>query len=121
MFLLSKLKVIPYYNYYSLSVSSSATSFPSSSLASPASFTSTVLVSVSSSDITTSITNNSTIMEFNNKVGILERNFAKSVHDTRKRVLGDDLLMDEQCDKIKTSMNLIDNIVIEFYYYYLDQ
>ncbi|SAM07974.1 hypothetical protein [Absidia glauca] len=39
-----------------------------------------------------------------------ERNFVKSLHEAKKRVYGDNLLMDELCDKVKTSLSIVDGI-----------
>ncbi|SAM03581.1 hypothetical protein [Absidia glauca] len=101
MFLVSRIKVIPYYAHHpTLHFSSapppaSTSSLPSASSAPPS-------PSTTFSNINT--------MDFDNKITILERNFVKSVRDAKQRVYGDDLLMDELCDKVKTALNVVDGI-----------
>ncbi|SAM02680.1 hypothetical protein [Absidia glauca] len=102
MFLVSRIKVIPYYAYHSTLHYSSAPPPVSPSSSSP---------SASSAPPSTSTTfDNINTMDFDNKIAILERNFVKSVRDARKRVSGDDLLMDELCNKVKTALNVLDGI-----------
>ncbi|SAM06567.1 hypothetical protein [Absidia glauca] len=89
MFLVSRIKVIPYYTHNSTLHSSSPSSTPSSP---------------------STTFNNINTMDFDNKITILERNFVKSVRDAKKRVYGDDLLMGEVCDQMKTALNVAGGI-----------
>ncbi|SAM08391.1 hypothetical protein [Absidia glauca] len=49
-----------------------------------------------------------TTWDFEDRMSILERQFAQSLHGAKRRTLGDDLLMDELCDKVNPSLNIID-------------
>jgi hypothetical protein len=103
MFLVSKFKVIPYYAHRSTS-----STLPSSALASSSALA--VLPDVASSVVSTTTNSEINSMDFDNKIAVLERSFTKSLHDARKRVRGDDILMDDLCDKVKTALNLVDGI-----------
>ncbi|SAM03140.1 hypothetical protein [Absidia glauca] len=96
MVLLSRIKVILYYANHSTPFASTATAVSTSASA----------LAPAPSDVTTA-TNN---FEFDNKFSLLERNFVKSLHEAKKRVYGDNLLMDELCDKVKTSLSIVDGI-----------
>ncbi|SAM03086.1 hypothetical protein [Absidia glauca] len=101
IFLVSRIQVIPYYpHHFTLHFSSAP---PPVSPPPP--------TSASSAPPSTSTTlNNINTMDFDNKIAILERNFVKSVRDARKWVYGDDLLMGEVCDKMKTALNVVGGI-----------
>ncbi|SAM04955.1 hypothetical protein [Absidia glauca] len=96
MVLLLRIKVILYNANHSTPFASTATAVSTSASA----------LAPAPSDVTTA-TNN---FEFDNKFSLLERNFVKSLHEAKKRVYGDNLLMDELCDKVKTSLSIVDGI-----------
>jgi hypothetical protein len=102
MFLVSKIKVIPY--YANRSTPAAPLPLVAPSLASPTS----PLVSLSTKPTPTNNTISDT--EFHDKVAVLGRNMLRSIGDAERRVVGDDLLMDDLCDKIKSSLNLIDTV-----------
>jgi hypothetical protein len=108
MFLVSKIKVIPYYANRSTPAAPLPLVAPlpvvAPSLASPTS----PLVSLSTKPTPTNNTISDT--EFHDKVAVLGRNMLRSIGDAERRVVGDDLLMDDLCDKIKSSLNLIDTV-----------
>ncbi|SAM04762.1 hypothetical protein [Absidia glauca] len=107
MVLLSRIKVIPYYaNHSTPFASTSANANATATAIATAVSTSASALAPAPSDVTTT-TNN---FKFDNKFSLLERNFVKSLHEAKKRVYGDNLLMDELCDKVKTSLSIVDGI-----------
>ncbi|SAM06207.1 hypothetical protein [Absidia glauca] len=111
MFLVSKIKVIPYYS----NTSTSSASLPSPST--PIASASAPSVSPLSAPLDMSLHQSATTtdrrlnnMEFEDKMSIMEWQLVQSLHGAKRRSLGDDLLMDELCDKVKTSLNIFDGI-----------
>lgn len=105
-------KVILYYVHQSTAHLSSA---PSAFTSVFASFAATslsayvVLLSSASSAVKSNSNSNSNNMEFNNKYHSLKRSFVKFVHEARRRVYSDDMLVS---DNVKNLLNVADGVGI---------
>ncbi|CAO3600964.1 unnamed protein product [Absidia cylindrospora] len=88
MFILSRVKLLPY---------SSRVSFGSPSAA-------------SSSTPTTTTIADTNVIEMDNKITNLQKGIAKSIDSARKRVYRDEDEMDKLCDTLKAFLNVVDTV-----------